>query len=670
MERDELGANGDDPRTGSDDPGATIDPRTQRSPATDGAAGTDPGLPPGSGLLVEGYDELTLIDRGGSATVWTARQRSLGRVVALKVLDVGLLDDASLRRFRTEADVLAQLSWNRHIVHVYDAGRTADGRPYLATELLDGGSLERVLAERGPLAPDEVLRVGLAVSDALSAAHEAGLLHRDVKPANVLLDRRDEARLADFGLARLSEQTSSTGSATFGGTVLHAAPELFDGEQPTPASDLWSLGSTLYTAATGRAPFARPDHGTDSVTAIIRRTLLEPPPSLPPSVPAGLAALILACLEKDPLRRPGSAAEVHRALLELSATPGSTAVGAGAVGGGAVGGGAVGGGAVSAVDGAADAGAAGADASGAGANTAQDLGSGSTWWTSPRRLAAAGIVALAALGLGAWALADEDEGNGDASGSTSATDSEHAEQLIAPPTSDVDERSTSEDPKRRPSGVSNVRAADDPSSADTSDQLRARLAQFARSSGVPVTAGPPFRELDGVDLGLGRTPTVFDYAAPNAMRTTTCSRVLIDDLTVLGAAAALWTDGDTLVIVNATQTADVDQARQYYWATSMFIGLSVQQCSGWPDDGVAVNPARLRVDRLDVPLRPGPELQLSAIDLDASAQLPGIDVDRAYQALALQGDLIVVASIAALSGELDPALAGEVLSNAIAAFAP
>ena len=274
------------------------------------SAGAGP-LPP----TVEGYDRFALLGRGGFATVWTARQISVERDVAVKVLDQMLLDDDAVARFRSESSTLAELSWHPTVVHIYDTGTTSDGRPYIAMEHLTGGTLGAAVRRDGPMDSADVTRIGAAISDAVASAHDAGVLHRDIKPDNVLLDRRGEARLADFGIARIaSESTTITGGA-FRGTVLHAAPELFDGEQPSVATDLWSIGSTLYTLAAGHPPFARPDATEDSVSAIIRRTLLDEPPTLPDDIDPELGRIILSCLAKEPQRRPSSAADLRRQLL-------------------------------------------------------------------------------------------------------------------------------------------------------------------------------------------------------------------------------------------------------------------------------------------------------------------------------------------------------------------
>ncbi len=293
-----------------------------RRPTAAGGSTTGAGpVPP----TVEGYDRFALLGRGGFATVWTARQISVERDVAVKVLDQALLDDDAVARFRSESSTLAELSWHPTVVHIYDTGTTSDGRPYIAMEHLTGGTLGAAVRRDGPMGSADVTRIGAAISDAVASAHDAGVLHRDIKPDNVLLDRRGEARLADFGIARIaSESTTITGGA-FRGTVLHAAPELFDGEQPSVATDLWSIGSTLYTLAAGHPPFARPDATEDSVSAIIRRTLLDEPPTLPDDVDAELGRIILSCLAKEPQRRPSSAADLRRQLLGEPA-PSTTAI--------------------------------------------------------------------------------------------------------------------------------------------------------------------------------------------------------------------------------------------------------------------------------------------------------------------------------------------------------
>ena len=270
---------------------------------------------PRSGVLVEGYEDLRQIGRGGFATVYRARQRAFDRVVALKVLDLPDPGADARERFERECRAIGALSWHPNIVVVHDSGVTADGRLYLAMEFLEAGSLaDRVRAE-GPLAWPAVAKAGIEVCGALDTAHEAGTLHRDLKPDNLLVGVFGEAKLGDFGIAAVEGgPATATGESAL--TVLYAAPEVLRGARATVASDVYSLASTLHTLLAGRAAFAR---ATDeSVAATVLRAVSEPAPDLRPlGVPEDLAAVIEAAMAKDPSARPPSAAALGRALQEV-----------------------------------------------------------------------------------------------------------------------------------------------------------------------------------------------------------------------------------------------------------------------------------------------------------------------------------------------------------------
>ncbi|MCB1004996.1 MAG: serine/threonine protein kinase [Acidimicrobiales bacterium] len=265
--------------------------------------------------LVEGYRDLAVIGRGGFATVYRARQERFDRVVALKVLDRFDPSAEDRERFERECRAVGSLSRHPNIVVVHDSGVTADGRLYLAMEHLEGGSLAARVHHDGPLPWPDVARVGVEVAGALDTAHAAGILHRDLKPDNVLLGAFGEAKLGDFGIAAVEGgPATATGQGAL--TVLYAAPEVLRCERATARSEVFSLASTLYTLLAGRAAFAR---GTDeSVAVVVLRAVSEPAPDLRPTgVPDDLAAVLEAAMAPDPARRTESAAELGRGLQEV-----------------------------------------------------------------------------------------------------------------------------------------------------------------------------------------------------------------------------------------------------------------------------------------------------------------------------------------------------------------
>jgi serine/threonine protein kinase len=260
-----------------------------------------------------GYADLTEIGRGGDSIVYRARQVDLGRDVAVKVL---LVDDESrAARFAREVEITLELGRQHpNIVNVLAVGTTDSGRPVLVMDYYAGGTLHDRLRAHGPLPVDEVVRIGVVLADALAFAHERGVLHRDVKPQNVLVLPTSWV-LADFGIARLSDAEHTTSAETF--TYRHAAPQILDGYQPTASDDLWSLGSTLFTMVDGRPPFASDDPHDDSALAYLRRARTEPHRRLTAPGVGPLAAVIDRCLAKDVDQRWSSAADLRDALADL-----------------------------------------------------------------------------------------------------------------------------------------------------------------------------------------------------------------------------------------------------------------------------------------------------------------------------------------------------------------
>ena len=250
-----------------------------------------------------------LLGAGGMAEVFLAHDRMLDRDLALKVLKEHYAkDERFVRRFRKEARSAAALN-HPNVVQIYDQGCAEDGRYYIAMEHMTGGSLEDLIMRRGPLSASEAARLASQVAQALHAAHARGIVHRDIKPQNVLLDEAGNAKVADFGIALAASRTSTSGTNLLFGTASYMSPEQAMGERVGPESDLYSLGVVLYEMLTGTVPFT-----SEGALATAMTHLTEPP--LPPrkrytSVPEAMEALVMGLLTKDPEDRyPPSAAQL------------------------------------------------------------------------------------------------------------------------------------------------------------------------------------------------------------------------------------------------------------------------------------------------------------------------------------------------------------------------
>jgi serine/threonine protein kinase len=269
---------------------------------------------PDTVLRLPGYQLLGPIATGGFSTVYRAYQQAYDRVVAVKVLTVDLTDTRSRERFTRECATTGRLTGHPNIVTVLEAGFTSNHQPFLAMPLLKRSLADQLLAE-GPLDVPDVLRIGVKISGALETAHRHRILHRDLKPGNVLVSEYGEPALADFGIAAV--ETAHQQSMTFGAiTPLHAPPELIDNQRATPASDVYSFASTLYKLVEGRAPHEGPPD--ESVLVTLRRIVSAPVrPPRRAGVPAALGDVLLWALQWDPERRPASAAEFGEALRDV-----------------------------------------------------------------------------------------------------------------------------------------------------------------------------------------------------------------------------------------------------------------------------------------------------------------------------------------------------------------
>lgn len=263
-------------------------------------------------LGVPGVGPGERVGAGGFGTVYRAEQLGFGRAVAVKILKAVVDQDVELRRFERERAALGTVADHPNIVSVFDWGLTTERRPYLVMEHLPGGTVAGLLQQDGPMAPEVAVSVTVKLARALAVAHERGVLHRDVKPENVLISAFGEPVLCDFGIARPAEG-ATTHTSSVATSVAHAAPEVLEGAPPSEAVDVWALVSTLHTMLAGQPPFT--GAASDSLTAVIARVLTQPPPDLRQAgVPDDVAAVVEAGLVKDVSRRLPSASAVAARL--------------------------------------------------------------------------------------------------------------------------------------------------------------------------------------------------------------------------------------------------------------------------------------------------------------------------------------------------------------------
>jgi serine/threonine-protein kinase len=262
---------------------------------------------PSIGSTLAGYRIDALVARGGMGVVYRATQLALDRPVALKVIAHELAGDEKFRsRFLGESRLAARLE-HPAVVPVYDA-REEDGELFVAMRLIEGGDLRKLIDREGSLPPERAIRLLGQVAEALDAAHAAGIVHRDVKPHNVLVEG-ERAYLSDFGLAKAYAETGSGAGASIVGTVEYMAPEQWRGERVGPAADVYALGCVLYEALTGIVPYAREESDAE------------------PELPRGIEAVIERAVSKDPSERyPTAGALIEAARERQGATPAVTLV--------------------------------------------------------------------------------------------------------------------------------------------------------------------------------------------------------------------------------------------------------------------------------------------------------------------------------------------------------
>ncbi|MEV8252617.1 protein kinase [Rhodoglobus sp. NPDC076762] len=267
---------------------------------------------PTSGLTFGGrYQLSSRVAIGGMGEVWEATDLVIGRTVAIKILkDEYLGDPGFLERFRAEARHAALVN-HEGIANVFDYGEE-EGSAYLVMELVPGEALSAILERERVLDPDRVLDIVAQTAAALQAAHAAGLVHRDIKPGNLLITPEGRVKITDFGIARIADQVPLTATGQVMGTVQYLSPEQASGHPASPTTDIYSLGIVAYESLAGRRPFTG-----ESQVAIAMAQINETPPELPITVAEPVRNLVYACLAKSPGDRPASASHLSRAAQSL-----------------------------------------------------------------------------------------------------------------------------------------------------------------------------------------------------------------------------------------------------------------------------------------------------------------------------------------------------------------
>ena len=258
------------------------------------------------------YELVSRIAIGGMGEVWKANDSVIGRTVAIKILKDEYMGDSGFReRFRAEARHAALVN-HEGIANVFDYGEE-EGSAYLVMELVPGEALSSILEREKILPATRVLSIVSQTASALHAAHQAGLVHRDIKPGNLLITPDGSVKITDFGIARLADQVPLTATGQVMGTVQYLAPEQAGGKPASPATDVYSLGIVAYEALAGKRPFRG-----ESQVAIAMAQIKETPPELPSSIPSAVRALVMSCMAKKPEGRPASAHDLAQAALAIA----------------------------------------------------------------------------------------------------------------------------------------------------------------------------------------------------------------------------------------------------------------------------------------------------------------------------------------------------------------
>ena len=267
---------------------------------------------PSGGITFGGrYQLSTRVAIGGMGEVWEATDLVIGRTVAIKILkDEYLGDPGFLERFRAEARHAALVN-HEGIANVFDYGEE-EGSAYLVMELVPGEAMSTVLERDRVLPTDKVLDIVAQTASALQAAHQAGLVHRDIKPGNLLITPEGRVKITDFGIARIADQVPLTATGQVMGTVQYLSPEQASGHSASPTTDIYSLGIVAYEALAGRRPFTG-----ESQVAIAMAQINEQPPDLPATVSEPVRRLVMSCISKKPGERPATASALAQAARAL-----------------------------------------------------------------------------------------------------------------------------------------------------------------------------------------------------------------------------------------------------------------------------------------------------------------------------------------------------------------
>lgn len=264
-------------------------------------------------LAAAGFEDAVEVGRGGFGAVYRCAQKALDRTVAVKVLTAEL-DKENRARFLREQQAMGRLTGQPNIVTVLEVGVTDSGRPYLVTPYYPMGSLDAWIRQHGPLPAEDVLEIGRCIAGALDTAHRLGVVHRDLKPGNILLAEHGEPALTDFGIAHM-EGAFRTTAGTVTGSPAFTAPEVLEGHPPTPSADVYGLGATMFCALTGHAAFERRT-GENMVTQFLRITTQSAPDLRENGVAADVSTLVESAMSRDSAARP-SAAEFAEAIRQM-----------------------------------------------------------------------------------------------------------------------------------------------------------------------------------------------------------------------------------------------------------------------------------------------------------------------------------------------------------------